>query len=112
MTACTSSLKGKLLLWHSLVFSVSLALTRGVTDSSDAETFPLCHEVGGRSFPCQYLKVVPLQSWGGVLYSIWYMELQGVAEKAAVLQAEEWLHQVCCSLLIELPWSVVLAAVL
>ena len=69
-------------------------LASGLIDNSEAERFPLCHEVEGRPFPCQYVKVIPLQSWGGMLYSIWYMELQGVTEKTDVAQAEEWLHQV------------------
>ena len=73
---------------------LSLSLSSGLTDNAESERFPLCSEVGGRPFPCQYVKVVPLQSWGGMLFSVWYMELHGVTREASVALAQEWLQQV------------------
>ncbi|CAI8048563.1 Muskelin [Geodia barretti] len=67
----------------------------GLTDNSKPESFPLRHEVGGRPFPCQFVKVVPVQSWGGTLYSVWYLELRGITAKPVVSQAQKWLQQFC-----------------
>lgn len=96
MIACTSYLKGKLIILASLSYTQTYTLyySRGLIDNCESEKFSLCHDVGGKSFPCQYVKVVPLQTWGGMLYSIWYIELHGITDMTIVVQAEEWLHQV------------------
>lgn len=71
----------------------------GLADNSESETFSLRHKVGGKSFPCRYIKLVPLQSWGPMFaYSVWYLELHGVTEEAHVAEAKQWLEQVSCCL--------------
>jgi hypothetical protein len=51
--------------------------------------------VGGKSFPCRYIKLIPLQSWGPMFaYSVWYMELHGTTEETRIVQAQLWLQQV------------------
>lgn len=76
------------------LFSLDHTLIRGLTDNSESETFPLRYKVGGKSFPCQYVKVIPLQSWGGMLFSVWFMELHGITDETRVSAAQEWQHQV------------------
>jgi hypothetical protein len=50
--------------------------------------------VGGKSFPCRYIKLIPLQSWGPMFaYSVWYMELHGTTEETRIVQAQLWLQQ-------------------
>jgi hypothetical protein len=52
--------------------------------------------VGGKSFPCRYIKLIPLQSWGPMFaYSVWYMELHGTTEETRIVQAQLWLQQYC-----------------
>ena len=58
--------------FYSCIFS-------GLKNDSCPETFALKHEVNGYSFPCRFIKIVPLQSWGPSFnFSIWYVELKGV----------------------------------
>ncbi|CAG0919903.1 unnamed protein product [Notodromas monacha] len=48
-------------------------------NDSMGENFPLKHTLNGSCFPCRYIKIMPLQSWGPcVNFSIWYLALRGV----------------------------------
>lgn len=59
------------------------------------ETFVLRHNVGGRVFPSRYIKIMPLQSWGSCFnFSIWFVELKGVANAEIVEPALEWFKKV------------------
>ena len=79
-------------------------LCRGLADNAEPERFPMRHEVGGKPFPCRYLKLVPLQSWGPMFaYSVWYLELQGVTDQVRVSQAQQWLSQVSSGMIARLP---------
>ncbi|CAG7818322.1 unnamed protein product [Allacma fusca] len=54
-------------------------LESGLKNDSYPETFTLKHDIDGYSFPCKFIKIVPLQSWGPSFnFSIWYVELNGV----------------------------------
>ena len=88
------SLKGE---GMSALYTVSVAPSpthSGLMDNTESEIFPLRHDMGGKQFPSRYIKIVPLQSWGGMLFSIWYLELRGITEETCVMQAQEWLQQV------------------
>lgn len=62
------------------------------------ETFILRHTLGGYSFPCRYIKIVPLQSWGATFnFSIWFVELKGSDEYTEVEKAIDWFHSVSLS---------------
>ena len=59
----------------------------GLHNDSEPETFPLRFRKRQNSvpFPCQYIKIVPISAWGGNFnYSIWYVELRGIANSDAV----------------------------
>lgn len=56
-----------------------LCLYSGLKKDSSPEVFRLRHRTTeGLYLPVQYLKIVPLQSWGPAYnYTMWYVELQG-----------------------------------
>ena len=42
-------------------------------------------------FPCRYIKIVPIQSWGPSFnFSIWYVELVGTQEWDSVKPCIQW----------------------
>ncbi|KAI9021961.1 Muskelin N-terminus-domain-containing protein [Hyaloraphidium curvatum] len=52
----------------------------GLRNDPEPETFSLKHKVDDVVFPCQFIKIVPLVSHGGNFnFSIWYLELRGIA---------------------------------
>jgi hypothetical protein len=54
-------------------------------NNSLKETFRLVREIRGLEYPCRYIKIVPYSSWEpGLNFSIWYVELSGVVDKAYV----------------------------
>ncbi|XP_063385695.1 muskelin [Cydia fagiglandana] len=59
--------------------NLSVLLSAGLKKDSAPEVFRLRHRTTeGLYLPVQYLKIVPLQSWGPAYnYTIWYVELQG-----------------------------------
>ncbi|KAK2151233.1 hypothetical protein LSH36_371g00004 [Paralvinella palmiformis] len=66
-------------------------LESGLKNDHDPETFFLKHEVDGNFFPCRYIKIVPIQSWGHSFnFSIWYVELQGIDEPSIVKPCMNW----------------------
>ncbi|KAJ2948601.1 hypothetical protein O0L34_g7856 [Tuta absoluta] len=69
--------------------NLSLLLSGGLKKDSAPETFRLRHRtLEGLYLPVQYLKIVPLQSWGPAYnYTIWYVELQGKNHKELISNA-------------------------
>lgn len=64
----------------------------GLRNDSTPETFNLKHKLNDRSFPCRFIKIVPLQSWAvSFNYSIWYIELLGDKRPSIVQGALEFL---------------------
>eukprot|EP00842_Homolaphlyctis_polyrhiza_P000688 jgi/Hompol1/161/HPOL_002138-RA len=63
-------------------------LHSGLRNDSEQETFALKFRANGIVFPCQYIKIVPLLAWGANFnFSVWYVELRGIAEPDIVEQA-------------------------
>uniref|UniRef100_H2ZEN1 Muskelin N-terminal domain-containing protein n=1 Tax=Ciona savignyi TaxID=51511 RepID=H2ZEN1_CIOSA len=53
-------------------------LQGGLKNDNVPETFSLKHKIDGKDFPCRFLKIVPILSWGASFnFSIWFVELQG-----------------------------------
>nr|CAD7262827.1 unnamed protein product [Timema shepardi] len=80
----------------------STALTRagfehficsGLKNDTVSETFQLRHTVGNSPFPCRYIKIMPLQSWGPSFnFSIWFVELTGIDNWDIVKPCIEWFY--------------------
>lgn len=67
----------------------------GLKNDSVPETFELRHTVGDRPFPCRYIKILPLQSWGPSFnFSIWYVELTGIDSWDVVKKSLDWFNEV------------------
>jgi len=68
-------------------------LDSGLKNDNQAETFNVRFKLENNPFPCQYVKVVPLHSWGPSFnYSIWYVELFGIEDPDAVLPHMDWFN--------------------
>lgn len=66
-------------------------LESGLKNDHIPESFPIKHEIDGNHFPCKYLKIVPIQSWGPSFnFSIWYVELQGISDWNIVKPTMHW----------------------
>ncbi|XP_046661321.1 muskelin isoform X2 [Homalodisca vitripennis] len=69
-------------------------LDTGLRNDNVEETFMLKHKIGGRDFPCRYVKIMPLQSWGPCFnFSIWFVEMNGISDPEVVEPALEWFKQ-------------------
>ncbi|KAG8336246.1 Muskelin 1, intracellular mediator containing kelch motif [Homalodisca vitripennis] len=69
-------------------------LDTGLRNDNVEETFILKHKIGGRDFPCRYVKIMPLQSWGPCFnFSIWFVEMNGISDPEVVEPALEWFKQ-------------------
>lgn len=68
----------------------------GLKKDSTPETFRLRHRTQeGFYFPVEYLKIVPLQSWGPPYnYTIWYIELHGKNQAELLNEALETIYLV------------------
>ena len=76
----------------------------GLNNDSSPETFILRHAIGGLPFPCRYIKIVPIQSWGYTYnFSIWFVELKGSADVEEVEKAAKWFDTVSVNHFIFLP---------
>uniref|UniRef100_T1J0F1 Muskelin N-terminal domain-containing protein n=1 Tax=Strigamia maritima TaxID=126957 RepID=T1J0F1_STRMM len=63
----------------------------GLKNDHQPETFYLKHTIDGNMFPCRYIKIVPIQSWGPSFnFSIWYVELNGIDEWDVVHPCMNW----------------------
>ena len=67
----------------------------GLKNDSAKETFRLRHTVVGHLFPCKYIKISPIQSWGPSFnFSIWYVALNGDDSEETVAPAIKWHEEV------------------
>ena len=67
----------------------------GLKNDHVPETFYLKHEIDGNYFPCRYIKIVPIQSWGPSFnFSIWHVELKGVEDPEIVKPCMNWYNTV------------------
>ena len=63
----------------------------GLKNDYQPETFSLRHLIEGKMFPCRYIKIVPIQSWGPSFnFSIWYVELAGSNDWELVKPCIQW----------------------
>ncbi|XKL65489.1 hypothetical protein PGB90_008909 [Kerria lacca] len=68
-------------------------LDSGLNNDTTAETFNLRCTLSGLPFPCRYIKIVPLQSWGSSFnFSIWFVELKGSDDYEEIGKAIDWFH--------------------
>uniref|UniRef100_A0A2R5LHF5 Putative muskelin n=2 Tax=Ornithodoros turicata TaxID=34597 RepID=A0A2R5LHF5_9ACAR len=66
-------------------------LDSGLKNDHLTETFTLKHTINGNAFPCRYIKIVPIQSWGPSFnFSIWHVELRGDEDKDLVMSSAKW----------------------
>ncbi|XP_022814581.1 muskelin [Spodoptera litura] len=74
--------------------NLSLLLTAGLRKDSASEIFRLrCRTAEGLFLPIQYIKIVPLQSWGPAYnYTIWYVELTGKNQEQIISNAMETIN--------------------
>jgi hypothetical protein len=64
-------------------------LHSGLRNDDEPETFQLRYKTDEILFPCQYIKIVPLQAWGANFnYSIWYVQLRGVSDLDIIQRAQ------------------------
>ncbi|KAJ3185891.1 hypothetical protein HK101_009778 [Irineochytrium annulatum] len=63
-------------------------LHSGLRNDTEPETFSLKHKANNVIFPCQYIKICPLLAHGpNFNFSIWYIELRGIAQREVVEKA-------------------------
>ncbi|KAJ3612188.1 hypothetical protein NHX12_020464 [Muraenolepis orangiensis] len=66
-------------------------LSSGLKNDYNKETFTLKHKIDEQMFPCKFVKIVPLMSWGPSFnFSIWYIELHGMEDPDVVLPCLNW----------------------
>jgi hypothetical protein len=79
----------------SLSQSYFLLLDRGLKNDTTKETFHLRHCLSGRLFPCNFVKIVPILSWGPSFnFSIWHVALAGDDSDETVHPAVAWHNEV------------------
>lgn len=66
-------------------------LENGLKNDHIPETFHLKNEIDGNHFPCRYIKIVPIQTWGPSFnFSVWYVQLQGIDDSTVVKPCMNW----------------------
>ncbi|CAG5927233.1 unnamed protein product [Menidia menidia] len=66
-------------------------LSSGLKNDYNKETFTLKHKIDEQMFPCRFVKIVPLMSWGPSFnFSIWYVELHGIEDPDVVQPCLNW----------------------
>ncbi|KAM6385179.1 muskelin isoform 9-T12 [Alca torda] len=66
-------------------------LSSGLKNDYNKETFTLKHKIDEQMFPCRFIKIVPLLSWGPSFnFSIWYVELNGIDDPDVVQPCLNW----------------------
>ncbi|KAB0344255.1 hypothetical protein FD754_021181, partial [Muntiacus muntjak] len=66
-------------------------LSSGLKNDYNKETFTLKHKIDEQMFPCRFIKIVPLLSWGPSFnFSIWYVELSGIDDPDVVQPCLNW----------------------
>ena len=89
----------------SLIYSITiiLFLNSGLKNDTSPETFPLRHSLNNHYFPCRYIKIVPLQSWGPSFnFSIWHVSLEGEDSTGIIEPSLAWHDQVTTFINIDL----------
>lgn len=67
----------------------------GLNNDTSPETFVLRHTLDDLPFPCRYIKIVPLQSWGCTYnFSIWFVGLKGSDDFDEIKKAVKWFDTV------------------
>ena len=68
---------------------------KGLKNDSKPETFELQDKFNGSFFPSQYIKIVPVATWGPTAfnYSIWYVSLSGIDDPAFVNPCMQYFEQ-------------------
>uniref|UniRef100_A0A452RDL3 Muskelin N-terminal domain-containing protein n=1 Tax=Ursus americanus TaxID=9643 RepID=A0A452RDL3_URSAM len=70
-------------------------LSSGLKNDYNKETFTLKHKIDEQMFPCRFIKIVPLLSWGPSFnFSIWYVELSGIDDPDVVQPCLNWYSKV------------------
>lgn len=65
-------------------------LHKGLTDDNKPEVFPIRYTFNDLIFPIQYIKIVPLATFGvNFNYSIWYVEVRGITDKDLMAKVED-----------------------
>ncbi|XP_023228527.1 muskelin-like [Centruroides sculpturatus] len=68
-------------------------LNSGLKNDHVPESFNLKHSINNNMFPCRYIKIVPIQSWGPSFnFSIWYVELKGNDDWELVKSSMKWFN--------------------
>ncbi|XP_012567064.2 muskelin isoform X1 [Hydra vulgaris] len=68
-------------------------LTSGLKNDNKKETFSLKHELQGKKFVCEYIKIVPVASWGPSFnFSIWHIKLFGIDDAKIVQPCLKWFN--------------------
>ena len=66
-------------------------LSDGLKNDSNKETFALRHELKGKMFPCLFVKIVPIESWGPSFnFSIWHVSMRGVDDYETIRPCLKW----------------------
>ena len=66
-------------------------LESGLKNDNNPENFNLKHQLNRQYFPCRFIKVVPIQSWGPSFnFSIWHIALWGDDNPEVVKTALDW----------------------
>ncbi|XP_070558105.1 muskelin-like [Ptychodera flava] len=69
-------------------------LQSGLKNDHIKETFELKHKIEDHVFPCRYIKIVPIMSWGPSFnFSIWYVQLNGYDSPEMVQPCLKWYNQ-------------------
>ncbi|XP_066283972.1 muskelin-like [Branchiostoma lanceolatum] len=66
-------------------------LQSGLKNDHNKEAFDLKSKIEGQLFPCRYIKIVPIMSWGPSFnFSVWYVELSGDDAPELVQPCLQW----------------------
>jgi len=66
-------------------------LDSGLKNDHTQESFNVKHRLNQHYFPCAYVKIQPIQSWGSSFnFSVWYVELSGDDNHQIVEESMEW----------------------
>ncbi|XP_071748864.1 muskelin isoform X2 [Lepeophtheirus salmonis] len=69
-------------------------LDSGLKNDSIPESFPLRYTVNQHSYPCLFIKIVPIQSWGPIFnFSIWHISLMGITKPEIIQPSILWQEQ-------------------
>ena len=69
-------------------------LYSGLKNDSQPEIFTLRHSIKNECFPCRYIKIIPIQSWGPIFnFSIWHVKLFGNNDAHLVKESLIWFNE-------------------